>query len=41
MTITLEHVLETEWMYILALVFVSIQAFGVGLVIGFLWVKIF
>ena len=38
---TVTHVLETEWLYIAVLVFASIQAFGLGIVIGFLWVKIF
>jgi hypothetical protein len=37
----LSRILETDGLYVLALVFVSIQAFGVGLMIGFAWVKFF
>ena len=32
-----ERILVTEWLYVAVMIFLSIEAFGLGVILGFLW----
>jgi hypothetical protein len=38
---TIERILMTEWQYIASVLFLCVQAFGLGLVMGLAWCQIF
>jgi len=41
MDLTLERIVLNEWLYVAVLVWLSVVSFGLGLLMGFLWMKIF